>query len=261
MSQAKLDLSALKADGFIHANRATLNRAHESLFGYFPEKEESIEAVRAACIREAGAPTTPTSLPPVIADVAVTAVERKAGRIPNLTPYGKWEGRARRITLYKVADTSPNEKAVRLGWEGKTWDVKLGEPVDAPIPYWEVAKNAIKRDFTNFFETDRRTGVLQCTREDVEMPVFSIVDHGDVPGTENLPDSYMHYFQAEARKNTVFKNLGRPMLIRIMHHLHGQLPADYFDGKDQVTIRMMIARSLGPEFDEVINAELYDAVA
>lgn len=261
MPRQKLDLPTMKATRFEGATRDLLVRAHETLLGYPPQASDSDDVVRDACARaagcDAGAPTVATTLPPHLENVL--PARSPLGRIPNLRPHGTWEGRKRRISLQQITDASPNVKAVSISWEGQRWPIKFGEVVDAPWPYFEAAKNAVKRGFRKTFTNDEETGVLQCETKEWEDPVFMINDMGDTPGTENLPRDYMEHFQRLARTTAIFKDYKRPMLIQVFNLLNGETAASAFDSKDELQLRMMIARSLGPEFDDLINAELYEA--
>ena len=257
----KFDLDALKASNFVDAARTHVEKAYILLTG---EPEESIvgrdlEELRATCQSLNTLDSIRTAAPaPEAPKLSVV------GRIPNLGPTGKWEGRMRRVF---VVDPNPDskKKTVSVAWEGKPWDFRYGETVDMPWPYWNALKDATVRDEASENVTEwvaDKKGERTKVTTPVERPVHNYQDLGDVPGTEDLPESYFDFFRRRARDTGCFRDLRIPMLLLIHERLYDGPPRDS-DHKnvqlDAITLRLKIAERLGPEFVSQINSEMFEA--
>lgn len=259
----KFDLDALKASNFVDAARTHVEKAYILLTG---EPEESIvgrdlEELRATCqslnTLDAIRTTAPAPEAPKLAVV---------GRIPNLGPSGKWEGRMRRVM---VIDPNPEseKKTVSVAWEGKPWDFAYGVAVDMPWPYWNALKDAVSRDeaserVTEWVVEKGAKGKVTKVTTPIERPVHNYQDLGDVPGTEDLPESYFDFFRRRARDTNCFRELKIPMLLLIHERLYDGPPMDrkYNNVQlDAITLRLKIAERLGPEFVSQINSEMFEA--
>lgn len=255
------DLDALKAKNFVDAPRTHVEKAYILLTGEPAESIEGrdLEELRATCqslnTLDAIRQSAPVEEPPARAVV---------GRIPNLGPSGKWEGRMRRVM---VIDPNPEseKKTVSVAWEGRTWDFAYGGAVDMPWPYWNALKDAVARDEASVNVTewvrDKKGRVTKVTTP-TERPVHNYQDMGDVPGTEDLPESYFDFFQRRAKDTECFRELKIPMLLLIHERLYDGPPMDRkfnLVQLDAITLRLKIAERLGPQFVAQINSEMFEA--
>lgn len=258
----KFDLEALKAANFVGAARTHVEKAYLILTG---EPEESIEGrdleeLRETCQRL-------TKLDQIRQSAPAPAPEPKTatvGRIPNLGPSGKWEGRMRRVKILNP-DKNSEKKTVSLAWEGRPWDVLYDTVVDMPWPYWCQLKDAVHRDESSVDVVDwvkDKKGRLSKIVTPVEYPVHNYQDMGDVPGTEDLPESYFDFFKRRAAATDCFRDLRIPMLLLIYERLYDGPPVDRRYNPvqlDAITLRLRIAERLGPEFVTQLNTEMFDA--
>lgn len=255
------DLEALKAKNFVGAPRTHVEKAYILLTGEPAESIEGrdLEELRATCQSLNTLDAIRTAAPaPEVPKLSVV------GRIPNLGPTGKWEGRMRRVM---VVDPNPDseKKTVSVAWEGRPWDFAYGVAVDMPWPYWSALKDAVARDEASVnvteWERDKKGRVKKVTTP-TERPVHNYQDLGDVPGTENLPESYFDFFRRRARDTSCFRTLQIPMLLLIHERLYDGPPMDrqYKNVQlDAITLRLKLAERLGPEFVSQINSEMFEA--
>lgn len=261
MSSKFPGLEALQAKNFDGAARTHVEKAYLLLTG---EPEESIagrdvEDLRATC-RELSKLSEIRQSSPLPEEPKKAVV----GRIPNLSPSGKWEGRMRRVTVINP-DPKSEKKTVSLAWEGKPWDFAYGETVDMPWPYWSALKDAVYRDDRSVevteWERDKK-GRISKVVTPVEYPVHNYQDMGDVPGTENLPESYFDFFRKRALDTDCFRELKIPMLLMIYERLFDGPPVDSRYNPvqlDAITLRLRIAQRLGPDLTTLVNSEMFEA--
>lgn len=254
------NLDELKRTNFVNAPRTHVIKAYEILLGQGTAEGVELEALREELQRMNQLEQIHQMQPPEPKPEA-----QGIGRIPNLSPSGEWEGRKRRVTVHNQHPDSLSG-AFTIGWEGMTWTVAYDKPVDMPWPYWEALKNAkrIDRDSTKAvkWEKDEATGQLQKVVTPIITQVYSFSDHGDVPGTEKKPESYLHFFQEAARRTAVFKDSPAPVLLLIYQRLFDGLPTDRNHNPvqlDRVSLRVRLAERLGTEFVNLINEEIYSA--
>lgn len=257
----KFDLEALKASNFVDAPRTHVEKAYLLLTG---EEESSItgrdlEELRATCQKLNTLDAIRQSSPP-------PEEPKKAvvGRIPNLGTSGKWEGRMRRVMVVNP-DPESEKKTVTVVWEGKPWDFKYGDTVDMPWPYWNALKDAKVRDESSVnvvdWERDKK-GRLKRVVTPVERPAHNYQDYGDVPGTEDLPESYFDFFRRRALATDCFRELKIPMLLMIYERLFDGPPVDSRYNPvqlDAITLRLRIAQRLGPDMTTLVNTEMFEA--
>lgn len=258
----KFDLDALKASNYVGAPRTHIEKAYLLETGDAPESivGRDIEELRTSLqklnklngIREMSPP------PPEEPKKAMV------GRIPNLGPSGKWEGRMRRVKILNP-DKNSEKKTVSLAWEGRPWDVLYDTVVDMPWPYWCQLKDAVQRDESSVDVVEwvkDKKGRLSKIVTPVEYPVHNYQDLGDVPGTEDLPESYFDFFKRRAAATDCFRDLRIPMLLLIYERLYDGPPVDRRYNPvqlDAITLRLRIAERLGPEFVTQLNTEMFDA--
>lgn len=110
----------------------------------------------------------------------------------NLSPFGKWGGRRRRITLPRPQNTLA--RAESFEWNGKApyW-LPYGEAVDVPWPiYCMIRDNRVKRVVQ--IKKPTASGANEITTG-FEFDPPSFADHGTTPGTEHLPTSLADYYR------------------------------------------------------------------
>lgn len=257
----KFDLDALKASNFVDAPRTHVEKAYLFLSG---EPEESIagvdlEELRARC-QKLNALEGINKLAPVETKPEPT---RGVGRIPNLIPNAQWEGRRRRVMVTN-RDPESEKETFTLIYEGMPWDVRYGQQVDMPWPYWEILKNAVVRDessdnVTTWERTKKGWNKITTPKE---RPLENYTDLGDTPGTENLPTSYFDFFQQRARATNCFRELKIPMLLMIYERLYDNPPLDREFRPvqlDAIQLRVKIAQKLGPDLVSAMNSEMFEA--
>lgn len=278
MSRKPFNLNALIASNFEDADRDALNKAHEIKHGFaspdIPDDELRRRLVQDFKPTEDG--PAPTMHPASHGERSPTA-RTPNGKIPNLRVSGKWEGRMRRVTIYKFREES-QAGAQKIGWEGVFWAVPLGVKVDMPWPYWQSLAGSEHptlghvggTDFIDHCSNDvtewvkEKDGKLVAHRTPRRLATIRFEDHGDTPGTEHLPESYLQHFQREAARTGCFKGFSRQALMMIHNILlepYGDVKAFnalYFRDLKDVDLRIKIAGALGPEVEQMMNDSVYD---
>jgi hypothetical protein len=277
MSRKAFNLNELIRSRFEGADRETMNKAHELGFGMASPIITDDQLRSRLCDRWAPDSIDPdsdgpaTTAPPVSAERA-TAVPRMDGsKIPNLRPTGKWEGRMRRVTIHKTNQQSRSE-AIKIGYEGNFWTIEFEKPVDMPWPWWQSLKNTYfvddRSDAVTKWVRDEATGQLDCVRTSRNIPTIPFTDHGDVPGTEDLPESYFDFYMREAKRTNCFDGFSRAALMMVHNTLreprgpkYGEeaFNATYFRDMKDVDIRIRIAEALGPAVEALMQDSVYAA--
>lgn len=253
-------VGTLIKNNFDDATRHELELAHDMKFGSPPSQsmteDELREVVRTGYVQQG------TAKPPQSHDATVEPVSqpRSRGRVPNLGTTGEWEGRKRRVTFHQQ-DGSKLQQVQPVGWNGIIWQIPLETPVDMPWPYWESAQRTGVRDegseqVTKWVNTP--DGRLEKHVTPVVKPTLRYTDHGDVPGTEDLPTSYWDFFHREAVRTNCFANLNRSGLVMVYNKLHEAQPMWFFRDMRDEDIRMKIAMTLGTDIEEILQNELYE---
>lgn len=269
MSRKPFNLNALIASNFADADREALNKAHE-IKHRFASPDITDDELRRRLVQDFK-PTedgpAPTMQPPSHGERA-PVTRTPNGKIPNLRVSGKWEGRMRRVTIHKFREESQSG-AQKIGWEGVFWTIAYEQTVDMPWPYWQSLLNTDFIDdrsdeVTEWVPDKKQKGKLMCVRTSRRIPTIRYTDHGDTPGTENLPESYLQHFQREAARTGCFKGFSRQALMMIHNILlepYGDVKAFnalYFRDLKDVDLRIKIAGALGPEVEQMMNDSVYD---
>ncbi len=259
----KRSIGNLLKNNFIDATRAELIDAHTLLLGTAPAEsftDEELRTVVQGSREQRSEPRVATMEPPQ-PEGEPTPVKAKG--IPNLGTTGKWGGRMRRVTLQRRTDTQ-EAYCQPVGWNGLIWNVPVGVPVDMPWPYYESMRNTQLRDdgsdAVSRYERDGKGKVTKIITPTVK-DTIPFIDHGDVPGTENLPTSYFDFFTREAKATECFKNKTRSALIGIHNILFEQMPMFAFRDMTNHDIRLKIAMALGGDIEDIMRDEQYDLVA
>lgn len=256
----KFDLDALKASNFVDAPRTHVEKAYLFLSG---EPEESIVGVDLETLRTRCQDLIKLEAINKLAPVEIKPEPtRGVGRIPNLIPNAQWEGRRRRVVAMN-RDPESEKETFTLIYEGMPWDVRYGETVDMPWPYWEILRNAVVRDEASDKVTTWERGKKGWNKitKPVERALEHYIDHGDTPGTENLPTSYFDFFQQRARATSCFRELKIPMLLMIYERLYDNPPLDKEHRPvqlDAIQLRVKIAQKLGPDLVTQLNSEMFE---
>lgn len=262
----KFNLATLVSTQFADATREEMNTAYEIKFNttspIISDDELRERLIAAYTPDEQG--DAPTLQPPTAGDT--TPKQRVGGnRIPNLRPTGKWEGRMRRVTIHKT-DENTQSGAKRIGWEGILWTIAFDTPVDMPWPYWQSLINTDfiddRSDNVTKWVRDE-TGKLSCERTSRAIKTVRYTDHGDVPGTEHLPEDYVSYFRSEALRTNCFNGFPRAALMMV-HNILLEPAGDvrafnalYFRDLQDVDLRIKIAGALGPQVEDIMNNVVY----
>jgi len=261
----KRSIGNLLKNNFIDATRAELIDAHTLLLGTAPTEsftDEELRTVVQGSREQRSEPRVATMQPPQ-PEGEPTPVKAKG--IPNLGTTGKWGGRMRRVTLQKRTDTQ-EEYCQPVGWNGLIWNVPVGVPVDMPYPWFNSMVNTKLKDegsdaVSEFVKVPGTKGKVVKVITPTVKDTIPFIDHGDVPGTENLPTSYFDFFTREAKATECFKNKTRSALIGIHNILFEQMPMFAFRDMTNHDIRLKIAMALGGDIEDIMRDEQYDLEA
>jgi hypothetical protein len=264
----KFNLPELIATKFEGADRESLDKAHEMKFGMsspaITDEQLRSRLVDAYTPNEEGEVTT--AHPPEFSQRA--PAQRIDRKVPNLRPTGRWEGRMRRVTIHKSNQQSRSE-GYKVGWEGNLWTIKYEQTVDMPWPYWQSLLNTDFIDDRSDAVTKWVTGEdgqLTCERTSRRLKTVQYTDHGDVPGTESLPEDYFHFYLDEAKRTACFEGFSRAALMMIHNTLREPrgpkyneeaFNATYFRDMKDVDIRIRIAETLGPDVEALMQDAVY----
>jgi hypothetical protein len=187
----------------------------------------------------------------------VIPIQRKkmAGR-PKLNATDLWEG------MRYTVEVSPNaansgHKNFMLTWDGVARAFPYKKKIDMPFPYYNVLKTSEDRQVKQRKIKDEDGNLEQMECYVVSTPRFSFQDYGVTPGTENLPNSMLDYWQGKALKNDFFKDIvsvedGRKVLIQCHMDITEPHNPDYYRDQTNVDILNSCLRLLGFE-DEIYN--------
>lgn len=266
MTQTKFNLATLRNNLF-DGSAADLDKAAPLVLGRARADGESDLALRKALcamcnLPEPGGPNANQQAPQDRGGPQPAALNPKVGKlgkVPNLSPTGRWEGRRRRV---QFARANNPEGTITLGWAGEQkWTILTPCVVDMPYPYWETVRSRVLvddlSDNVREYNYNKKKKVLEVTVEPVSTPVYNYVDMGDTPGTEHLPVSYFEFFKEQSRETGVFKGFGRQALVLIMNRLRDGLPSTWFDNRDVNNLRARIAEILGPDAVRALDEEIY----
>ena len=269
MPRRAFNLAKLRSTGFEDASRYELDKAFELKFGRVPPKNQDDfslrdELVKAWTVAEGEDDPTaqplPTSLPK---PPTAAALAKVFGKLPNLKSTGKWDGRARRVTIHKT-DQMSKSTGYKVGYEGILWTIAYDKTVDMPWPYWQSLKNTdllddCSEEVTEWVKTE--DGRMEAHRTPRWIRTVNFTDHGDVPGTENLPEDFSMFFRSEAKKTKCFEGFSRAALTMIHNILieprNKPFNAEYFGKMEDIDIRIAIAQVLGPSVEELLMNEVY----
>lgn len=184
-------------------------------------------------------------------------------KLPNLTGNGRWDGRMRRVTYIK-SDPNSSEDVVTPRWEMVKQDCITGQPTDLIWPLYQNLIAAVDLKLEKDFEyekTGKWKGRLIVNERTISTPKFTIIDHGDVPGTEDKPCDYDEYFKMVARETCVFSGVTRALLMKVHAIMFGVVPITEMSVVSDQDLRLKIAVRMGPEFEDMMSAELFGSAA
>lgn len=251
-----------------------LSRAYSETFGVSPEMGMTEDEIRAE-LQADNKLVEISATAPKLEVVSDSAPEGTINvrKIPQLGPHGKWEGRMRRATVVNTQENPMPGVAISLGWEGVTWVIEYDKSYDMPWPFWNALNSAVIRDEHSVNvrswvpKGEDGQGEMRITRpERVERKRYKILDEGDVPGTENKPECYKQYFEAEARRTNVFEKATQAVLLRIYSILYSGPPVDPRNQYRPVQLnpdqlRFAIAEALHPELVDLVSNQQYEKTA
>lgn len=248
---------------FADATRHEMESAYDMKFGHDPSNSLTDDELRVELIKAytSADGRISTVKPPTAHDQTAEpiATSPRNNRVPNLSNTGKWEGRMRRVTFLQQ-DGSKKQEVQSVGWNGIIWNIPLNTPVDMPWPYWESAQHTGIKDegseaVTKWVNTP--DGRLEKHVTPVTRATVRWVDHGDTPGTEDLPKDYVDFFRREAEKTNCFSGFNRSGLVMVYNKLHDAQPMWYFRDMRDEDIRMKIAMTLGTDIETILQDQLY----
>ena len=264
MARDKFDYEAIKAAGFKTSDRGYLSKCQDILLGYPAEDIDTVDVIRNR-LREAvgNAPRETVAEPSNV--TPITAAKSKPVsllRLPNLSGNGKWEGRMRRIK-YIPRNRDDGEQVVVCRWEEMKQDVIADQEQDLPWPIFMNFCDAVDIKFWKEHDLDpgkkdpRMKGRLVTIEHEEVTKKYTFVDMGDVPGTEDLPESYFDYFQRVAKQTNMLRDVTRALILKVHAILFGVKPMTAFVGVTDQDLRVQIAVSLGPDYENMMQEELY----
>jgi hypothetical protein len=257
------DMQNLRDNGFKTNDRALLNRAHEIAVGYEPDAMDSNDIVRERLLEvfpDAGQPRPKDAVDEKNENVVAIADPVDLRRLPDLTGRGNWGGKKRRVR-YSRQTQSKYEDALPVRWEESIIQLRDGEVQDIPYPFYRNLMAAIDIRFTTSIIHDTTPnsvpGAKMVQTDTRILPKYNVADLGDTPGTEHLPEDYGDLFRRIARKTNMLKGVTRAMLLKVNTTLFGTTPISELAHVSDQDIRLKIAVSLGPEFEQMMADELY----
>jgi hypothetical protein len=264
----KRTIGTLIKTEFATANREEMDEAHRTKFGSAPAPDASDAEVRATLKSAycAGIPvppalqTHPHASEEVVASIATLP---KIGKIPRLNATGPWDGRMRLVTLLPK-DGSKVQETESVGWNGIQWTILCGVPTKMPWPYYQSLINTELLDDGSLAVSEwhpTKDKRLKKVVTPTYTKTINYIDHGDVPGTENLPQDYADYFRREAVRTGCFKAFQRPALVMVHNYLFEPMGMGFFRDMRDEDIRIKIASCLGPDIEAILQNELYAEAA
>lgn len=245
----------LLKNNFADAARSEMDAAHDLKFAAEDRVALSDEDLRAKLRKAFLGSQHPGASEPTPRNLALGNLNK----VPNLRSTGQWDGRMRLVT-FNQQHGSPLQEVQPVGWDGVIWNIPLGQAVQMPYPYWRSAQNTLSTDHGSDAVTQwekTRDGRLVKVTTPKTTPTLNYVDHGDVPGTEDLPEDYVDFFQREAKRTNLFKGYKRPVLFGIYNTLMPPLPMSAFRDMSDDDIRVDIAQTLGTEYVTMLQNEMY----
>ncbi len=264
------DIDALKANGFATDNRKDLEKAHHILLGYEPEEFESNDVIRGK-LREIAKvleqPKEPEKAPESNVTPLARANELDLRKMPNLTATGAWGGLFMGLR-WRKRDTKDTQDVITARWETREQDLLPDTDTWMPYPLYRAFIDAVdvgyetdySHDFDKRLPADMR-GRLIATTKNTSEAKYILTDLGPKPGTEHLPRDYFHFFQTVATKTQMFNGVSRTMLMRVYNILFGDTPITRLVGVSDRDLRVKIAVSLGPDYEHMMDEELYGNAA
>jgi hypothetical protein len=270
MPRRAFNLAKLRSTGFEDASRYELDKAFELKFGRVPPTNQDDfslrdELIKAFTVAEGEDLTTAQPLPTASEKPSVpSALAKVFGKVPNLKSTGRWDGRKRRVTIHK-SDEMSKSTGYKVGYDGILWTVAFDQTVDMPWPYWQSLDHTALLDDCSMEVTkwikDDEGKIIDIQRTPRWIKTVNYTDHGDTPGTENLPEDYSMFFRGEAAKNRCFEGFPRVALTMIHNILiepkDKPFNAEYFGKMEDIDIRIAIAQVLGPSVEELLMNEVY----
>jgi hypothetical protein len=240
------------------ADQATLQRLREL------EQSEASLGLQQAAASGVAVPLVSSGASSNVRDISFRGSQPLAlTKLPNLTGNGRWDGRMRRITYIK-SDPNSSEDVVTPRWEMVKQDCVTGKQIDLIWPLYQNLLAAVDLKLEKDFEyekTGKWKGRLIVNERTIATQKYTILDHGDVPGTEDKPSDYNEYFQMVARETCVFRNVTRALIMKVHAILFGVVPITELQGVSDQDLRLKIAVRMGPEFEDMMSAELFGTAA
>lgn len=160
-------------------------------------------------------------------------VARKSNGIfspkPDLKNVHNWGGKRRNVVVHKPgADEDTPTQYLQLVWEGQKRYYAYGIKLSLPYPHYMALLNSEKRTITQDEMKDAKGNLVGIRNIENVTPRYNFRDIGDEPGTEDLPESTVQYWQWEARKHDNFRGQPRRTLMMIRSDLYGPVGNDFY---------------------------------
>lgn len=192
-----------------------------------------------------------------------TAVTAAPESMPNLTPFGAWGGRCRRVVVTNNSGDA-TLKGITVHWEGRPQDFLFNVERTVGEPWFNIMKQQ-KKTLTVCRTVTEADGSKRVVPEDMSVPAISFQDLGPDPATEHLPGSLLEYYRRLAKNTTPerqnFAKYTRRALLRILSELRPEIGENKTKDMQSGDLRYLILQFLGPDFAMTESDEEPEEVA
>ncbi len=170
---------------------------------------------------------------------------------PELKNIDSWGGKRMMVRVYKPsADADSPQEYFQVTWEGQKRYFAYNINVDLAWPHFQALKNAEKTRLDQEELKDNKGILTGIKNVWTPSPRYHFNVVGVTPGTENLPESTLEYWQWQAKKHNNFKGLNRRTLQMIRSDLYGPVGNDFYKDMTDEDILYSVLEFLWGDFAE-----------
>ena len=170
---------------------------------------------------------------------------------PELKNIDDWGGKRMSVRVYKPsADADSPQEYFQVTWEGQKRYFAYNINVDLAWPHFQALKNAEKTRLDQEELKDNKGILTGIKNVWTPSPRYHFNVVGVTPGTENLPESTLEYWQWQAKKHNNFKGLNRRTLQMIRSDLYGPVGNDFYKDMTDEDILYSVLEFLWGDFAE-----------
>jgi hypothetical protein len=229
---SELDIEKLAEARFEGLDKDTLLKAAEILGCSFP-RQTSEKTMRQRLCQVAGQYVPEEEEKPVTKNVRLKPNGRFNPK-PDLKNIHSWGGKRQKVRVHKPSgDEDTPVNYLQLVWEGQKRVYAYGIDISLPWPLFQALINCEKCTITQKELKDSDGNLVGIQNTENRTPRYNYRDLGPDPGTEDLPESTLQYWQWEAKKHDNFRDFpgaknGRRTLIMIRSDLYGPVGPDFY---------------------------------